>query len=255
MSTTTIDYPATAKQVAFLRDLATSRQWDDGHDYSDVLTDAAAGHDVVGIDKRIASDLISELLATPRRQARAAAATQAAQPGYYLREDTVFVVVWNREHTRTYAKRMVVSNGHGSWRYAAGAGRDIAAEGLVPLTIADAARLGHLHGCCIVCGKRLTHPESVARGIGPVCAKRIAESHIALTAPTAAPTPAPAVQTRPNRYAAITDLNVLDMEVDCDLSGEIVWADGENTPEQAAAYTADVQADAAERRTQIIAGR
>ncbi len=48
-----------------------------------------------------------------------------------------------------------------------------------PLTViasdppAASAAYGHLVGRCGVCGRRLEHPESVARGIGPVCAGRL----------------------------------------------------------------------------------
>lgn len=38
---------------------------------------------------------------------------------------------------------------------------------------AASAAYGHLVGRCGVCGRRLEHPDSVARGIGPVCAERL----------------------------------------------------------------------------------
>lgn len=277
MTATLTRYPATAKQTAFLRDLAANRAWADDHDYSDVLTAAAAGRDLDGLDKATASALISDLLNTPRRTSTPTAQTRAAEPGYYMRDGRVYVVVWNRERTGTYAKRMVISGGRGSWKYAAGVGRDIAAEGLAPLTVEAAAALGHLHGLCVVCGRALSDPKSVTAGIGPVCAKRVAESHAALTAP-AAPTGALGVDleadaraeedaaaaeaqadaalagARPNRYARIASLDVLDEVYALDLSPETVWADGENTRAQADAYVAACQRDYTARRAQIING-
>jgi hypothetical protein len=43
----------------------------------------------------------------------------------------------------------------------------------VRLTKDQAAEFGHTHGSCLICMKELTDPESVARGIGPVCATRL----------------------------------------------------------------------------------
>ena len=38
--------------------------------------------------------------------------------------------------------------------------------------LAAAKRYGHALGVCAVCGRALTDPDSIAAGIGPVCAKR-----------------------------------------------------------------------------------
>ena len=95
------------------------------------------------ISKKTASLLISTLKGMPDK------AGAAAAPGYYVRNGEVYVVVLNRAGTNTYAKQMVISNGRGRWEYAKGVGRDIAKEGLAPLTVTEAARLGKLHGACV----------------------------------------------------------------------------------------------------------
>ena len=41
------------------------------------------------------------------------------------------------------------------------------------LTLAECQEIGRAIGRCIVCGAKLTDPESVERGIGPICAKRV----------------------------------------------------------------------------------
>lgn len=38
------------------------------------------------------------------------------------------------------------------------------------LSVEDAGGFGKLYGCCLKCGTPLTDEESIARGIGPVCA-------------------------------------------------------------------------------------
>jgi len=37
----------------------------------------------------------------------------------------------------------------------------------------DAARFGKLYGLCIVCGRTLTDENSIAAGIGPICAEKV----------------------------------------------------------------------------------
>lgn len=44
---------------------------------------------------------------------------------------------------------------------------------IVPLTVEQAGSLGHECGHCVICGRFLNDPESVARGIGPVCATKL----------------------------------------------------------------------------------
>ena len=110
--------------------------------------------------------------------ATTSARPKAAEPGYYVRDGEVFVVVENKAKTSTYAKRMTTYTdeggaNRGKWVYAPGVGRDFAAAELVPLTVEEAAKLGRLYGICVICGATLTDPESVERGIGPVCAGKV----------------------------------------------------------------------------------
>lgn len=252
MTTTTAPYyAATPKQMRYVSSLAAKRQWDPTRPDADLLEGLADGS-VLGLEKWQASDLIGYLLGQPLTgpAQQREDAPKVAEPGYYLREDVVFFVKWNRDRTGTYAKRMVITNGRGSWQYAPGAGRSIAAEGLIALTVADAARLGHLHGVCVVCGRSLTDPESVARGIGPVCAKRVSESHTAISRATTRTAPA-ATAKEPNQFAGITSLYDLTDARECALSGEIVWCDGEATEEEAAATVKAVERDYAQRLTEL----
>lgn len=54
--------------------------------------------------------------------------------------------------------------------YAPGAVRRLSAS--TRISLEEAKEFGHLYGTCIVCGRTLTNPDSVAAGIGPVCAAR-----------------------------------------------------------------------------------
>lgn len=181
MTTTAPHYAATPKQMRYVTSLATKRQWNPSHPDADLLEGLADGA-IRGLDKSQASDLIGYLLNQPltREAQQRDEAPKVAEPGYYLRDDVVYFVKWNQSRTGAYAKCMRITNGRGSWKYAPGVGRSIAAEGLTALTVADAARLGHLHGVCVACGRVLSDPVSVAKGVGAICAKRIAESHAAI---------------------------------------------------------------------------
>lgn len=102
-----------------------------------------------------------------------------AEVGYYSDGHSVFVVKWNRSKSSTYAMRMDIKGGRGKWNYAEGTDRFIANGEMDSLTVEEAARLGHLHGACVVCGSPLTDPESVTRGMGPVCLRKVKKGEVA----------------------------------------------------------------------------
>lgn len=103
------------------------------------------------------------------RQARRPA-PEGITPGMYRHDGTIYRVVQGRANL--YTKRLVIRD-HGSASF------EFDRDGIYALTPADrldadaAAGLGLTVGVCIVCSAALTDPKSVARGIGPVCAKRV----------------------------------------------------------------------------------
>jgi Family of unknown function (DUF6011) len=161
--------PVRPAQADLYRRLATEA----GRD-AEYIDEVLATLDRAGVSARI------DQLIAARRAASAAAPRTAprTEPGYYQdADDDVFVVVKSRRSDRTYAKRLVIrhdvdGDARAAWEYMPGAVYGL--EGLTPLTIEAAARLGHLHGICVICAKQLTDPASVERGIGPVCVKRLA---------------------------------------------------------------------------------
>ena len=160
--------PATTRQEAFIQRLIKRAASVDSLNTAQQDLLHRFQHGV--IDKSDASYLINGLLNCPE------VAKKMAQPGYYKNGSAYLVVVENRAKTATYAKRLeVTKNAAGRtkarWVYAPGEATDVAS--VAPMSIEEAAAFGHLHGICFVCCRALTDPESVARGIGPVCAKRI----------------------------------------------------------------------------------
>lgn len=59
----------------------------------------------------------------------------------------------------------------GRWNYAKGVVSTLKPEDR--LTLEEAAQLGKKWERCMCCGKELTNPDSIARGIGPVCAGKL----------------------------------------------------------------------------------
>jgi hypothetical protein len=92
--------------------------------------------------------------------------------GFHAFDGSVYKVVESKTGN-LYAKVLVPSgtDKRGSWEYAAGAVRNLSAD--TKMSADDAAAFGHEHGICAICGALLTNPESIARGIGPICAGRI----------------------------------------------------------------------------------
>lgn len=150
----TTTYPASTKQIAFAMKLINER-----------VTETVI-EDLDGITGREISRMIDGLLHAPRRTN-----TPMAKPGFYVNDGIVLRVQFNKTKTATYAKRLDIdpSARKGTWVYAPGVGATLA--NAQPLTAEEAARLGHAHGVCMMCGRELTVPKSVERGMGPVCAQ------------------------------------------------------------------------------------
>jgi len=110
----------------------------------------------------------------PRQTSAATSPEPVAEDGWYKVGETIYKVqkaVHGSGHL--YAKRLVVTGpGEATWEYEAGMVRRLSAADR--LTPEAAAAFGALYGCCAVCGRTLTDEGSQARGIGPVCAGRLA---------------------------------------------------------------------------------
>ena len=89
--------------------------------------------------------------------------------GFYLRDGVVYRVVKSRSSSNHYAKRLDPTTGR--FEYAAGVIRTLTESD--ELSPEAAANLGHQYGICVCCGADLTDPESIERGIGPVCYRNL----------------------------------------------------------------------------------
>lgn len=119
------------------------------------------------VDRGWVSDTIEEYKSMPPR------GRSGPEPGYYVHDDEMYVVVRTKDGKRTYAKQLTKNpdTGRWSWEYAPGAGRKMAH--MTPMSVDEAAKFGHLHGVCAICCRPLNDPKSVKAGIGPVCQKKL----------------------------------------------------------------------------------
>lgn len=151
-------------QVSYLKNLFKQR----------VVPPAFQGMAIDPLSTKEASELIKILLAQPEA-AKAAVAVKAKKDlvpeGFYYYENTVYKVVTSASGNR-YAKPLIDNNGKGSWGYAPEITPLLEMQHLISLS--EAKILGKGYGFCIVCGRTLTDPESIANGIGPICANNFA---------------------------------------------------------------------------------
>jgi hypothetical protein len=120
--------------------------------------------DPATLTKETASKVIELLIVRPRR----ASIERPTQVGAYKKDGTFYQVRKSQTSGRLYAK--VFDPVPLEFVYDADAINQISDADRMSLE--EAMRFGVQYGICVHCGASLTDPESIARGIGPVCAKR-----------------------------------------------------------------------------------
>ena len=118
--------------------------------------------------KMDASRVISILKDAPAKASPGAGDPEAGvyvsgESGEYLR------VYLGQESGHMLAKQIHLEEGEVSYTYL-GAARRYLTPDYRRCTLEEAGSLGKASGICIHCGRRLDDPESVDRGIGPICA-------------------------------------------------------------------------------------
>ena len=151
---------ATYGQISYLNSLMKNK----------MVPSQFVGMDINPLSTPEASELIKILLAQPDA-VKSASTTKAkkdyAPEGFYSFEGEVYRVVTSAYGTR-YAKKLVAKSGKGTWEYSPDITPLLDISHLVSLE--EAKQFGKIYGFCMVCGRTLTDPESVANGIGPICA-------------------------------------------------------------------------------------
>lgn len=108
----------------------------------------------------------------------------AATPRHLVDHDGIYRTddgtIYKVQHAKTgsgrlYAKRLHLTphpdgTTSGTFHYAAGTIHTLRDD--QRLTATEAAAFGALYGVCVACGRDLTDENSIAAGIGPICARK-----------------------------------------------------------------------------------
>jgi len=161
----------TDKQAAFIKTLIAERVLDEANTFRvNLLRDMH--RQGKAIPTEAASILIAELLKAPRKAdngGTASAPTVPALGTYRTADGRIIRIVKSRESGRHYGKIWDVDAA--TWIYFPGLAREV--RNLTPLTLEEAEAFGRETGNCAICGRTLTRDDSIARGIGPVCAGKV----------------------------------------------------------------------------------
>jgi len=141
---------------------------------------ANQGHLARDDDGRWAADHLGECPDKPMSIAAPTPTTLVDEDGIYRTDDgTIYKAVRAvvEGSGRLYAKRLVITqqpdgSHRGRFTYAPGAIHILRADH--KLTAAEAAQYGRLYGVCVACASQLTDEDSIARGMGPICAGKFA---------------------------------------------------------------------------------
>lgn len=151
-----------ANVVAFLRENAIGNAF---------LTSVLAQFDRNG---QLSDNQLSAVERNMNRPARVVQANPVCELGMYRDADGVmFRVKRSRDGGNLYAMRFVPEAAVKSERFVYERGGVFRLNADMRMTVAQAQLVGVQFGICCVCGAELTATESVANGIGPVCARRV----------------------------------------------------------------------------------
>jgi hypothetical protein len=190
--------PATPRQIEYLSSLLERKDLREAPIHVDHVRDLLEAGWLNRADASAAIDALVPLPWKPRER-KAPADSVEVEEGWFVEEKTgeIAVVKFNRQKTRKYAMRARLEKDPSgfvphpdedvdpdeyleerdhpvrlSWDYEAGLISKIARGGWRKMTKEEAASFGRLYGVCLACGRTLTDPESIERGIGPICASK-----------------------------------------------------------------------------------
>jgi len=159
--------PASEAQLNFIASLLDKPQIEE---IDRIRYNAEMGRDIT---KSRASTVIGELkaiiAATPVAQS---STSEAAAEGVYDLNGTFYAVRTSRnDNTRRYAYEAIITDSSVTFEYSKGTVYRLAEARRLDLAEIEALSLQFSR--CFVCGRVLKAKDSKARGIGPVCAKRV----------------------------------------------------------------------------------
>lgn len=127
-------------------------------------------------NKRQASSIIGLLIRHEARNYDTPTTPTNAPLGVYKHGGEIYRVVKARQSENRYAQKLITIEGRAPrWDIAYGFVRTLKVEELISPEVA--AQMGRAFGYCVICGRFLSDPESIAKGIGPVCYERVSVNY------------------------------------------------------------------------------
>ena len=166
--------PATQKQFSFIKSLLADREISAELQHN---VDIERGNAQRGVMTAVrASALIDTLLAQPKKT-EGSVATQEMEAGVYSYAGDQYVRVYlGQQSGKMLAKRIHIVNDDNEWvvsyEYLGLASKVLAGTDPQRLSLEEVGSMGLAFNHCLICGRRLDDPESVDRGVGPVCASK-----------------------------------------------------------------------------------
>src|SRR3546814_218809 len=177
----------TEAQVNYINRLQAERRWEDIPALEQQVADARFAWRKGQFSKRDASLLIHNLDLAHRRETAVVEQEAASIEGMHRLDGQIYKVQVavhgsGREHAKVLVTEQTGTCGGcekcdgedrcpvyaSRFEYAAGMVRRLSAA--TRLTLEEAKAFGALYGSCCVCSRTLTKEESIAAGIGPICA-------------------------------------------------------------------------------------
>lgn len=168
-----VRHHATDKQFAFIKRLLGER-----HLSAELSADVAEARALAtsrALSSSAASRLIDRLLEAPKSAPAPREVGDAEEPkaGIYDLDGKMLVRVYLGQNSGKMLVKSVdiAEDGSVTYEYQGAASKVFRSIGLARrLPVEEVGRLGLEASTCLICGRGLNDPESVDRGIGPVCA-------------------------------------------------------------------------------------
>lgn len=160
--------PATTKQFQLIKRLIDERQLSQRDvDYVEQCRQQA----IVGqLATTGASNLIDHLMALPKQDNPSE--QDEPEAGIYQSTDGMFRVYLGQKSGRMLAKEITMALDNSPVYTYRGSATRVLPEDAQRLSLEEVGQIGQMFDHCLCCGARLDDPESVDRGIGPICASK-----------------------------------------------------------------------------------
>lgn len=161
--------PPSEQQLLFLADLRRKHETD------------ALGPVPDGATRGLVSEAITWALNQPKRQTPIPEPQASIGVGVYISSDGSLIRIRRSRFNRLMAHRVQIVRTAGTPKvvyrllnpgFIAILANDVRDGNAAPIDRDTASKFGVLTGICCDCGRKLTDPVSIERGIGPVCVKK-----------------------------------------------------------------------------------